>query len=123
MKEERQADKLLSGDKIELYSRGSTGEMLGDMPNWLIHTGSYIVYGLIVVLLAGGAIFRYPDVVTAHVSIDDYSKVEWITANQDGNLKKIIAFVLVGWCIVGFLKGENKKNKKNVFIRIVFLLL
>lgn len=25
--------------------------MLGDMPEWLIHTGSYIVYGLIVFLL------------------------------------------------------------------------
>lgn len=84
MKEEQQADKLSSGDKIELYSRGSTGEMLGDMPNWLIHTGSYIVYSLIVVLLAGSAVFRYPDVVTAGVAIDDYSKVEWITANQDG---------------------------------------
>lgn len=92
MKEERQADKLLSGDKIELYSRGSTGEMLGDMPDWLIHTGSYIVYGLIVVLLAGSAVFRYPDVVAAHVSIDDYSKVEWITANQDGNLKEFYCF-------------------------------
>ena len=32
--------------KVEVYSR-ENNEMLGDMPQWLIHTGSYIVYGLL----------------------------------------------------------------------------
>ncbi len=32
--------------KVEVYSR-ENNEMLGDMPQWLIHTGSYIVYGLV----------------------------------------------------------------------------
>ena len=34
-------------EKVEVYSR-ENNDMLGDMPEWLIHTGSYIVYGLIV---------------------------------------------------------------------------
>lgn len=84
MKEEKQTEKLSSGDNIELYTREDANDMLGDMPNWLIHTGSYIVYGLIIILLVGSAVFKYPDVVTANVSIDDFSKVEWITANEDG---------------------------------------
>lgn len=84
MKEEKQTEKLSSGDNIELYTREDANDMLGDMPNWLIHTGSYIVYGLIIILLVGSAIFKYPDVVTTNVSIDDFSKVEWITANEDG---------------------------------------
>ena len=37
--------------KVEVYSR-ENNDMLGDMPQWLIHTGSYIVYGLIVVFPA-----------------------------------------------------------------------
>lgn len=40
-------------EKVEVYSR-ENNDMLGDMPEWLIHTGSYIVYGLIVFLIAGG---------------------------------------------------------------------
>ena len=44
-------------EKVEVYSR-ENNDMLGDMPEWLIHTGSYIVYGLIVFLIAGTALFN-----------------------------------------------------------------
>lgn len=84
MKEETDEKKQPAGENIELYSRESSSDMLGDMPNWLIHTGSYIVYGLIIVLLAGSYVFKYPDVVTTDISIDDFSKTEWIMANEDG---------------------------------------
>ncbi len=84
MKEETDEKKQPAGENIELYSRESSSDMLGDMPNWLIHTGSYIVYSLIAVLLAGSYIFKYPDVVETGITIDDYSKTEWITANEDG---------------------------------------
>ena len=30
-------------DKVELYSR-ENNDILGDMPNWLIHTGSHIIF-------------------------------------------------------------------------------
>ncbi|MBC8602234.1 HlyD family secretion protein [Parabacteroides acidifaciens] len=70
-------------DKIELYSR-ENNDILGDAPGWLIHTGSYIIYGLIVLLLVGTALFEYPDVVQSSVVIDDRSNAEWITANSDG---------------------------------------
>ena len=49
--------------------------MLGDMPQWLIHTGSYIVYGLIVFLVAGTALFKYPDTIKKAVTIDDMGSV------------------------------------------------
>ena len=49
-------------EKVEVYSR-ENNDMLGDMPEWLIHTGSYIVYGLIVFLVAGTALFKYPDTI------------------------------------------------------------
>ena len=56
-------------NKVEIYSRESN-DMLGDMPNWLIHTGSYIVYGLVILLIAGAALFQYPDIVEKHIRID-----------------------------------------------------
>lgn len=52
-------------EKVEIYSR-ENNDMLGDMPEWLIHTGSYIVYGLIVLLIAGTALFKYPDTIKKH---------------------------------------------------------
>ena len=57
-------------DKIEIYNRESN-DMLGDMPNWLIYTGSYIVYGLIILLIIGSALFNYPDIVKQNIRIDD----------------------------------------------------
>ena len=62
--------------KVEVYSR-ENNEMLGDMPQWLIHTGSYIVYGLIVFLVAGTALFKYPDTIKKAVTIDDMGSVDY----------------------------------------------
>lgn len=73
--------------KVEVYSR-ENNDMLGDMPQWLIHTGSYIVYGLIVFLVAGTALFKYPDTIKKAVTIDDMGSVEWITANQGGMIER-----------------------------------
>lgn len=74
-------------DKVEIYNR-ENNDMLGDPPNWLIHTGSYIVYSLIAFLIAGTALFKYPDVVKQNVAIDDMANVEWVTANNTGTIDR-----------------------------------
>ena len=63
-------------DKVELYNR-ENNDILGDMPNWLIHTGSHIIYGLIGLLIIFAALFSYPDTVKTGVTIDDlYNKLQ-----------------------------------------------
>lgn len=74
-------------EKVEIYSRESN-DMLGDMPDWLIHTGSYIVYGLMALLITGAALFQYPDTVEKEIRIDDTGSVEWITANRAGMIER-----------------------------------
>lgn len=106
MKENKDDKMPISGEGIELYSRESSSDMLGDMPNWLIHTGSYIVYGLIAVLLVGSCVFKYPDIVTTNVSIDDYSKTDWIMANEDGIIDE-------------FFVSDGAKVKKNDTLGII----
>lgn len=106
MKENKDDKKPISGEGIELYSRESSSDMLGDMPNWLIHTGSYIVYGLIAVLLVGSCVFKYPDIVTTNVFIDDYSKTDWIMANEDGIIDE-------------FFVSDGDKVKKNDTLGII----
>lgn len=106
MKEETDEKKQPADENIELYSRESSSDMLGDMPNWLIHTGSYIVYGLITILLAGSYIFKYPDVVTTGITIDDFSKTEWIMANEDGIIDE-------------FFVTDGEKVKRNDTLGII----
>ncbi|MCD8029661.1 MAG: hypothetical protein LUF85_02180 [Bacteroides sp.] len=72
-------------NQVELYTR-ENHDMLGDPPHWLIHTGSYVVYGLIAFLIIGSALFSYPDIVKQNITIDDIANVEWITANTSGTL-------------------------------------
>ncbi|MCC8188505.1 MAG: HlyD family secretion protein [Bacteroides sp.] len=73
--------------QVELYTR-ENHDMLGDPPHWLIHTGSYVVYGLIAFLITGSALFSYPDMVKQSITIDDIANVEWITANTSGTLDR-----------------------------------
>jgi len=70
---------------IELHNREVT-DMFGEAPNWLIHSGSYILYGVLILFLAGTAIISYPDAVSVPIIIDDIANVEWITANSSGQI-------------------------------------
>ena len=72
--------------QIELHSREVT-DLLGDAPKWLIHSGSYLLYGILFLLLSGASLISYHDVVRGSISIDDLANVEWITANSTGQIE------------------------------------
>ena len=74
-------------EENDLVARG-TSDLLGDMPNWLIYTGSYIIYGVIAAILIGSALFSYPDTINKRVTIDNTGNVEWITARQRGEIDR-----------------------------------
>ncbi len=76
-------------ERIEVYHT-ENNDMLGDMPGWLIYTGSYAVYGLIALLVIGSALFQYPDVVKQHIRIDDTGSVEWITSSHTGRIDRFL---------------------------------
>ena len=71
---------------IELHHREVT-DLLGDAPYWLIHSGSYMLYIILTLLLSGAAFISYPDVVQETVLIDDLANAEWITANSSGQIE------------------------------------
>ena len=73
---------------IELHNREVT-ELLGDAPYWLIHSGSYMLYIILILLLTGAAFIRYPDVVQGNVIIDDLANAEWITVSSSGQIETI----------------------------------
>lgn len=76
-------------DKVELYSR-ENNDILGDVPNWLIHTGSHIIYGIIALLILFSVLFSYPDTIKTGIAIDDLSKTAWITAGRSGIIDRFL---------------------------------
>lgn len=78
-------------DRIETYDADNLQDMLGDLPGWLIYTGSYLVYGLIALLLIGSAVFPYPDVVRQAVRIDEPDRAEWEVSPHPGVVDRLFA--------------------------------
>jgi len=106
---------------IELHNREVT-DMFGDAPNWLIHSGSYILYGVLILFLTGTALISYPDAVRGTVIIDDLANVEWITANSSGQIEKFFvendSLVEKGDTIV-ILQNTAQLKDVNRFLRIL----
>jgi multidrug efflux pump subunit AcrA (membrane-fusion protein) len=73
---------------IELHQR-EVDDLLGDAPNWLIHTGSYLLYGILTLFLTGAAFIHYPEVVRGTVIIEDIANVEWLTVNSSGQIEAL----------------------------------
>jgi hypothetical protein len=73
---------------IELQNRDVT-DLLGEAPNWLIHTGSYLLYGMLILLLSGSALISYPDAVRGQALIEDRANVNYITANSGGQIETV----------------------------------
>jgi len=72
--------------QIELHNK-DVSDLLGEAPRWLIHSGSYLLYGMLFLLLSGASLISYPDVVRGTVFIDDLANVEWVTANSSGQIE------------------------------------
>jgi multidrug resistance efflux pump len=73
---------------VELHSRETT-DVLGDAPGWLVHTGSYLVYGMLILLLSGSALISYPDAVRGEALIEDLANVDYIKANSGGQIETV----------------------------------
>lgn len=106
---------------IELYNRG-VADILGDPPVWLIHTGSYILYGILFLLLLGATFISYPDVVKGPVLIEDTENVNWITANSNGKIDRFFvrndSLVKKGDTI-GIIQNPARLSDVKKFTRIL----
>ena len=109
-------------ERIETHSADNRQDMLGDLPGWLIYTGSYIVYGLIALLIVGGAVFQYPDVIEQPIQIDETGSVEWITANHSGMIDRFLvkdgAEVKAGDTL-GILKNTASLRDVQIFCLVL----
>jgi len=106
---------------IELHQR-EVSDLFGDAPHWLIHSGSYLLYGILILFLTGAAFISYPDVVRGPVIIDDLANVEWITTNSSGQIDKIFVendSMVKRGDTIAILQNSAQLNDLKKFLKIL----
>lgn len=64
-------------------------EIMGIPPKWLVRWGITIIFIVIAIIFTGSAFFRYPDIVTAKVTITSENPVSVLTSKANGKIAKI----------------------------------
>lgn len=91
-------------------------EVLGSIPSWILRWGITLIAVIVIILLGGSAIFKYPEVITSKVTLTGTTPAAGIVARRSGKLQKIYVHdkqnVHKGECLAEI---ENPANFKDVY--------
>jgi len=63
-------------------------DILTKVPNWMIRWGTFLIFGIILLLLFTSWFIRYPDVVTSEIIITTNTPPEKLVAKVNGKFKR-----------------------------------
>ncbi len=75
--------------QIEIRS-DSVNEILGRPPKWIIRWGVTVLFSVMVILLAGSALFSYPDIISAPVMITSGKLPVQMISRSSGRIKLFV---------------------------------
>jgi HlyD family secretion protein len=75
-------------DKIELRSE-EFQEVLGGVPPWILQWGITILAIIVIILLVGSAIIKYPDIISSRIVLTGSVPPAGIVARSSGKLKEL----------------------------------
>lgn len=75
-------------EKIELRSE-EFQEILGGVPSWILRWGITVLAVIVVILLVGSAVFKYPDIIPAQVVLTGTTPPAAVVAHASGKLKEL----------------------------------
>jgi len=81
----------VSGDlgvEIELRSE-EFQEVLGSVPPWILRWGITILAVVVVILLTGSAVVKYPDVISAQITLTGSTPPATLVAHASGKIKEL----------------------------------
>jgi len=78
----------LGGFRIELRSE-EVQEVLGDVPHWILRWGIFIISAIVFILLAGSWFFKYPDTISATMTLTSTTPPVSLVAKNTGRLKEL----------------------------------
>lgn len=71
--------------EIELRSE-EVQEVMNRVPAWILRSGITVLFIIVVVLVAGSYWFKYPDVITAEVTVSTQEPPSYVMARSAGRL-------------------------------------
>lgn len=92
-------------DKIELRSE-EFQEVLGAVPHWILRWGIVTILVILVIILIGSAIFKYPDTISSTVTLTGTTPPAHIVAKASGKLQEV-------------LTEDNKSVKAGEYLAII----
>lgn len=76
--------------KIEIRSE-EVNDILTKTPAWMVSSGSILMLAVVLLLLIGAALFKYPDIINAPIVITSQNLPAQLIAKKAGRIKNIIA--------------------------------
>jgi len=87
-KKVQKKETMTEEEKIELRSE-EFQEVLGAVPHWILRWGIIILAAFTLILLIGSAIFKYPDIIPAQITLTGTKPPASIVARSSGKLKEL----------------------------------
>lgn len=86
---------------IELLSE-DVQEIMGQVPHWIVRWGITVIFSVIVLLIAGSFLFKYPDVITSDITIISENPAATLVARTSGKIDNL------------FIKNGEKVEKGQI---------
>lgn len=92
-------------DQIELRSE-EFHEVLQNMPPWILRWGITVLAVIVIILLVGSAVFKYPDTVSATITLTGETPPAVIVAKVSGKLRELYII-------------DNQVVKENEYLAVI----
>lgn len=76
-------------DKIELRSE-EFQEVLGKVPNWILRRGITVILAILIIILIGSAIFKYPDTISTTITLTGTTPPARVVAKSSGKVQELL---------------------------------
>ena len=91
--------------EIELRSE-EFNEVLSAVPAWIVRWGIAMIACVVLMLLVGSAVFKYPDVISSTVTLTGTTPVSAVVARTSGKLQELYV-------------GNNQQVKANTLLAVI----
>ncbi len=75
-------------EKIELRSE-EVQDILGQIPSWIVRWGTLVILASVLIILAGSALFRYPDIKRADITVTTENPPATLVAKSNGQIESL----------------------------------
>ena len=81
-------NKIDVNQQIELRSEDFQ-EVLGSVPSWILRRGITIIALIVLIILAGSAIFKYPDTISSSMTLTGSTPAVSLVARTSGKIQEL----------------------------------